>query len=256
MFALVGAVGTGELGENHLVRAATFSSAVGIDAERGQPMMLLREGTGARRVLPVWIGRPEAAALEVARADVTLPRPSTHELLGVLIARFGRHLDHVRITGVDQGIFCAELVFDGATRVRALASDAVILALRLDVGIEAAEEVLARAALATDQLIATTDQAAEPMAGDQARQLEVFVGSSIPPPRTTSTPTRETGRLAPAGLSLPRPASQGTHARSATPWEPPAGRPGCASQMASSPARCAGPAPLWRPGVSPSTPSQ
>ena len=148
--------------------------AVGIDAERGQPMMLLREDTGARRMLPVWIGRPEAAALEVARADVTMPRPSTHELLGALIAGFGRHLDHVAITGVEQSIFCAELVFDGGTRVRSRASDAVILALHLDVGIEAAEEVLARAARATDELTATTDQAVEPMAGDHARQLEVF----------------------------------------------------------------------------------
>jgi uncharacterized protein len=122
--------------------------ALGRDPMAVQPVLLLQETGGRRRVLPVWVGVPEATAIELARRHVELPRPQTHQLILDVVRAFDRRLQLVRITTLQNSVFHAELVFDGDTRVSARVSDAVAVALHVDVRIEAEDDVLDEAAVA------------------------------------------------------------------------------------------------------------
>jgi uncharacterized protein len=122
--------------------------ALGRDPMAVQPVLLLQETGGRRRILPVWVGVPEATAIELARRHVELPRPQTHQLILNVVRAFDRQLQLVRITTLQDSVFHAELVFDGDTRVSARVSDAVAVALHVDVRIEAEDDVLDEAAVA------------------------------------------------------------------------------------------------------------
>jgi bifunctional DNase/RNase len=122
--------------------------ALGRDPMAVQPVLLLQETGGRRRILPVWVGVPEATAIELARRQVELPRPQTHRLILDVVRAFDRSLQLVRITMLRDNVFHAELVFDGDVRVSARVSDAVAIALHVDVRIEADDAVLDEAAVA------------------------------------------------------------------------------------------------------------
>jgi bifunctional DNase/RNase len=122
--------------------------ALGRDPMAVQPVLLLQETGGRRRVLPVWVGVPEATAIELARRHVELPRPQTHQLILDVVRAFSRRLQLVRITMLRDSVFHAELVFDGETRVSARVSDAVAMALHVGARIEAEDAVLDEAAVA------------------------------------------------------------------------------------------------------------
>jgi uncharacterized protein len=126
---------------------------MGLDTSGARPVLLLQETGGARRLLPIWIGLPEATALELAHRQEPAPRPGTHELIGQLIGVFGRRLETVRITAIQEGIYHGELVFDGDVLVSARPSDAVTLALELKVPIQVAEAVLDQAGVDRSEMI-------------------------------------------------------------------------------------------------------
>ena len=116
--------------------------AVGLDPQGARPVLLLREVGGRARTVPVLIGLPEAGDLEIQRHQVRAARPQTHELICDVIEACGRRLERVRITELRDGIYHAELVLDQGLRVSSRLTDAVALALRLDLTIEAEEDVL------------------------------------------------------------------------------------------------------------------
>ena len=83
------------------------------------------------RYLPIWIGAVEATAIAFAQQGVVPPRPLTHDLLkDVLDGARPRRSSEVRITELRDGVFYADLVFDGDVEVSARPSDAIALALR------------------------------------------------------------------------------------------------------------------------------
>ena len=112
-----------------------------------QPIVLLREVTGDR-YLPIWIGAMEATAIAFAQQGVTPPRPLTHDLMRDVLAATGQRLEEVRIVDMQDGIFFAQLVFDGGAEVGARPSDSIALALRTGSRIVCAEAVLEEAGLA------------------------------------------------------------------------------------------------------------
>ncbi len=151
--------------------------ALGTDPTVVQPVLLLQERAGRRRVLPVWVGVPEAAAIELARRHVETPRPQSHQLIVDVVRGFERSLEQVRITMLRDSIFHAELVFDGDTRVSARVSDAVAVALHLDIPIHAEDDVLDQAGISDARIIgADTDTDVDPELdeADEAEQLERF----------------------------------------------------------------------------------
>ena len=114
---------------------------VRVEMPTNKPILLLREQDGERYV-PIWIGAPEATAIAYAQQGVTPPRPLTHDLLLDVVTGLGHELSSVLITRMEDGIFYAELVIDGGTRISSRSSDAVAIALRAHVPVFVDEAVL------------------------------------------------------------------------------------------------------------------
>jgi bifunctional DNase/RNase len=158
--------------------------ALGRDPMAVQPVLLLQEIGGRRRVLPVWVGVPEATAIELARRHVELPRPQTHRLILDVVRALDRQLQLVRITMLRDSVFHAELVFDDDVRVSARVSDAVAMALHVDVRIEAEDAVLDEAAVAEIGLIGPGDEddgpAENPSEQEEVERFRRFLDNASP----------------------------------------------------------------------------
>lgn len=99
-------------------------------------MLVLQETADTGRYLRMFIGQPEARAIQAARYGVPLPRPSTWDLFATTIDVLGAALDQVVITAVEEGrhfFATLELSVGGDSRVvPCRPSDAVALALRVE----------------------------------------------------------------------------------------------------------------------------
>jgi hypothetical protein len=138
---------------------------VRVELPSNTPIALLRERTGARRVLPIFIGGPEATAIAFALEEVVTPRPMTHDLMRDLLDDLGVSIESVTVTELRDRTFYAEIELhaaDGVHRVSSRPSDALALAVRIGSPIYAAEEVLDEAAF----------QAEDEDDGDEAGQEE------------------------------------------------------------------------------------
>lgn len=119
-----------------------------VDVAGNVPLLLLREPDGMRRVLPVYIGGPEAASIQWGMEGREAPRPLTHDLIGNILGALGAVIDRVVITGVDEGVFFADLHLltrSGPLIISARPSDAVALAVRAGCHIFCEDEVLVAA---------------------------------------------------------------------------------------------------------------
>lgn len=146
---------------------------VQIEATTGSPLVLLREVADPHRVLPIFVGGPEAFAIAVGLEGLEVERPLTHDLLADVMARTDTHLDDVMVTELREGTFFAELHLrgpDGLHTVASRPSDAIALAVRMHAPVFAAEDVLAEAG-AMLQVVADTgdDTDAEDTDGDGER---------------------------------------------------------------------------------------
>ena len=135
------------------------------------PIVLLRERTG-QRFLPIWVGAVEATAIAYAQQGVTPPRPLTHDLMVDLLAAAGATVEKVQITALDEGVFYAVVVLGGGVEVSARPSDAIALALRLEVPIVGSESVLDEAGIEMPEDLGDEDQPAQPGPGDEAQMRE------------------------------------------------------------------------------------
>ena len=114
------------------------------------PVVLLSE-VGANRLLPLWVGELEAAAIALAVEGVVPSRPLTHDLVLTLMAAIGeRQITRVEITSLTDGVFHADLVLDDEARVDCRASDGIALALRCGAKILVADEVMDEAGVVTE----------------------------------------------------------------------------------------------------------
>ena len=121
---------------------------VRVEMPSSSPIALLREVGGEGRVLPIFIGAPEATAIAFALEEVVTPRPMTHDLLRNLLEDLGVSLERVAVTELRDGVFHAELVLhghDGTHTVTSRPSDAIALAARTGSPIYADEDVLEEA---------------------------------------------------------------------------------------------------------------
>ncbi len=118
---------------------------VRIELPTNTPILLLREQAPNPRLLPIFIGAPEATAIALALEGVEVPRPMTHDLIKVILDNIGVALQRVVVTELRDKTFFAELELgeNGKTRrVSCRPSDAIAVAVRCGAPIFAAEEVL------------------------------------------------------------------------------------------------------------------
>jgi len=141
-------------------------ASLALDPRNNQPVVLLKpldEEAGEGRLLPIWIGHPEATAILLALEGVETPRPMTHDLMLSLVTTLESFVERVEITRVDEGTFYAGIVLrsEDATRVvDARPSDSIALAIRAGAPIFVSAEVLEAAAVA-DETTGEVDEEAE-----------------------------------------------------------------------------------------------
>jgi uncharacterized protein len=137
---------------------------VRIEVPANTPMMLLQESGGDRRLLPIYIGHPEASSIHTAIEGIEPPRPLTHDLFVTVLGVGEIVLDRVVITEVRDHTFYAELHLQIAGEERTISarpSDAVALAVRSGTPIFASEELLDEAGQPAEVADEEEEEAAE-----------------------------------------------------------------------------------------------
>jgi RNA polymerase sigma-70 factor (ECF subfamily) len=104
--------------------------------------VVLLADDGGPATLQVWIGPHEAISLALALGDVPLPRPGSYRTVAALLATTAVRVVDVTITDLVDGVFIARIDVSTGNSVDARPSDALNLALALDVPIYAAPHVL------------------------------------------------------------------------------------------------------------------
>src|SRR5687768_4163177 len=121
-----------------------FVARLGLDSSTNSYVVILRE-KGGHRLLPIWIGQPEAESIVMQMKNMKRERPLTHDLCKRLIVGLGGSLRRVQITRVQKNTYFAEMHLvrgDDVVRVDARPSDSIAIALRLAAPIFAPESLL------------------------------------------------------------------------------------------------------------------
>ena len=119
-------------------------SRLGLDSTTQSYVVILQE-KGGERLLPIWIGQPEAESIVMQMHNIKRVRPLTHDLCKSLIVGMGGALQRVQITRVEKNTYYAELHISrngDVVQVDARPSDSIAIALRLGAPIFADEELL------------------------------------------------------------------------------------------------------------------
>jgi bifunctional DNase/RNase len=125
---------------------------LGLDSSTNSHVVILQEKDG-HRLLPIWIGAPEADSIVMEMKSVRRERPLTHDLCKSLILGLGGTLRRVQITKVQKSTYYAELHVarpEGMVQIDARPSDSIAIALRLAAPIYAQESLLTAVAEETD----------------------------------------------------------------------------------------------------------
>ena len=157
--------------------------------------VVILKDTEDDRYLPIWIGAWEASAIAMRLQGLTAERPLTHDLFAAALDRLGVTVERVVISELTDETYHARIHLerDGdRVELDARPSDAIALAVRVEVRIFADETVLAQAALAADP-----DEAA----GEEPDRPGEDVGSAAERPRSRRPPLESVGN-APADPRL------------------------------------------------------
>ncbi len=147
---------------------------VRVELPSNTPIVLLRELEGDHRMLPIFIGGPEATAIALALDEVATPRPMTHDLIKNLLDELGVVFERLDITSLSNGTFYAEMHLrrpDGVLRLSCRPSDGIALALRAGTPVFAADEIVDEAGYLIDD---------EEESEDVVEQFREFIDSVDP----------------------------------------------------------------------------
>lgn len=127
-------------------------ATLGLDRMAGSPVVVLEEQTTGR-LLPIWIGPAEAQAIALALEGIATPRPMTHDLMKSILDASNLRIEAVRVEKIEGHTYFGSLVGrrDGPGEVLGESfsidsrpSDAMALALRLEVPIFVSEALLSK----------------------------------------------------------------------------------------------------------------
>lgn len=122
---------------------------VRVEVPGNAPVVLLRERNGDGRILPIFVGSPEATAIALALEAVETPRPMTHDLLASMLLALDAEVERVVVTELLDRTFYADIILrfgEADLTVSSRPSDAIALAARTGSPIYAADGVLDEAA--------------------------------------------------------------------------------------------------------------
>jgi uncharacterized protein len=117
---------------------------LGLDRSNNSYVVILREKDG-ERLLPIWIGQPEAESIVIEMSKLRRERPLTHDLCKSLITGLGGTLRRIHITRVENRTYFAELQIhrdDQIINIDARPSDSIAIALRFSAPMFAQDSLL------------------------------------------------------------------------------------------------------------------
>jgi bifunctional DNase/RNase len=117
---------------------------LGLDRSNNSYVVILKEKEG-ERLLPIWIGQPEAESIVIEMSKLRRERPLTHDLCKTLITGLGGTLRRIQITRVENRTYYAELQIrrdDQVINIDARPSDSIAIALRFSAPMFAQESLL------------------------------------------------------------------------------------------------------------------
>lgn len=117
-----------------------------------RPVVLLYDPEG-ERYLPIWIGACEANSITRKLKGTTFSRPLTHDLFALVLETTGTKITHILVDQLrplvgngEGGVFFAVLTVerpDGTVhRIDSRSSDAIALAVRMDLPVFVARQIL------------------------------------------------------------------------------------------------------------------
>ncbi len=114
---------------------------LGKTPQGGVPLVLLQAD---RRVMPIYIGLPEAISISSALKDQTAPRPMTHDLIVSIMDITDCTIEGIYIDDFYEGVYYAKLTIAdraGEKELDARPSDCIAIALRTGTDIYVRDEI-------------------------------------------------------------------------------------------------------------------
>ena len=146
---------------------------LGLDRGSNAYVVILKEKNG-ERLLPIWIGQPEAESIVIEMHQIHHERPLTHDLCRNIITQLGASVLRVHITRIVSRTYYAELHLasrDGRVLIDARPSDSIALALRFSAPIFASDDLLTTAILEDAETVSEPQPDTEfrPMSADELK---------------------------------------------------------------------------------------
>lgn len=119
-----------------------------VEEETSQSPIVVLYDKSTNRVLPIWIGDPEARAIAVALNNIDTPRPLTHQLLLNVIQKLGLVIEKIAVDRIERHTYYATLYLKKDSeiiKIDARPSDSIAIALAAKVPIFVAAEVMKKA---------------------------------------------------------------------------------------------------------------
>jgi bifunctional DNase/RNase len=114
-----------------------------------QRVVVLKEKE-AERYLLIWVGSSEAGSIAMALQGIAPPRPLSHDLMQTLLKELGVTVTEVLVNDLVDDTFYAQIKLEsakGSFQLDSRPSDAIALALRVEVPIFVDPDVLKRAGI-------------------------------------------------------------------------------------------------------------
>ena len=130
-------------------------SGLGFDPRNMSPIVLLKD-KDERNFLPIWIGMFEAAAIAMQLQDFQPPRPMTHDLIVSIFEQLHGSVERIVISDIKEDTFYSVIevrVKDQkeTLKIDCRPSDAIAVAVRVNVPIFVAENVMMKAKMVNQE---------------------------------------------------------------------------------------------------------
>lgn len=147
--------------ESRAVRPVTYVpcvvESVRVHVLTGQHVVLL-QGRGSERLLPIWIGPDQAHSIAVRIAGLQSERPLTHDLIVDMLGKVGVEITRIVVKdlvddGNGSGVFHGSVFLqqgDNEIEIDSRASDAIAIAVRVGARILVANDVFDRSSIASE----------------------------------------------------------------------------------------------------------